>query len=315
MSVPFRDCPWTLGRTLGLVALLAMTPALLFALGFVHFEIYPGISPVPPAAELGLALERVDAVGPQGEHVAAWYLPPPRAAMAPRAPVVVILHGLCGNRAMAVTEMKYLTQLGYGVATVDQRHHGDTDALPVTFGLEEAGEVTAVVDRLVARPDVDADRIGVMGFSMGAVTALRVACVDARIRCVIADSPFVSLEEEAHHRIGLLTGPLEPYFYGPTLLLARWVIGHAPAEYEVRSWLPRLGDRPLFLTVGESDTTVSATAAPRIQAARPANTELWTVPGAGHVGARITHAAEYQRRVTAFLGRTLRARSLAGTAP
>ena len=47
------------------------------------------------------------------------------------------------------------------------------------------------LDILCARPDVDAGRIGMTGISQGGGLALIVAALDARVRAVVSEAPFL----------------------------------------------------------------------------------------------------------------------------
>ena len=56
---------------------------------------------------------------------------------------------------------------GYGVLLLDARGHGDSGGRAMDLGWFGDLDVTAAVDHLAARDDVDPDRIGAVGMSMG----------------------------------------------------------------------------------------------------------------------------------------------------
>jgi hypothetical protein len=55
--------------------------------------------------------------------------------------------------------------------------------------------VKAVVDHAISRPDVDGERLALIGYSLGGNLAPRAAAFDPRIRACIADSPVVNVGE------------------------------------------------------------------------------------------------------------------------
>lgn len=61
-------------------------------------------------------------------------------------------------------------------------------------GIEEQKDVVAAIDWLGAQPEVDAGRIGLMGYSFGALVASPVACNDVRVKAMALVSP--PLEDE-----------------------------------------------------------------------------------------------------------------------
>jgi len=72
---------------------------------------------------------------------------------------------------------------------------GQMDSLRFAPGLcfqpDYERPVSALLDQLLQRPEVDADRVGLCGFSIGGYFAPRGAAYDSRIRALIANSPVV----------------------------------------------------------------------------------------------------------------------------
>jgi dipeptidyl aminopeptidase/acylaminoacyl peptidase len=60
----------------------------------------------------------------------------------------------------------------------------------VTLGALEQKDVVSVVNFATVRSDVDANRIGILGISMGGASAILAAAKDKRIRAVVHDSGF-----------------------------------------------------------------------------------------------------------------------------
>jgi len=91
-------------------------------------------------------------------------------------PAVVLLH-TCGGLRPHVTQdwPDYLTDLGYAVLTVDSfGPRGVSSCTKLKFGkVFQAEDAFGALEYLVTLPSIDAARIGVMGFSTGAIAINR----------------------------------------------------------------------------------------------------------------------------------------------
>src|SRR3546814_12493373 len=88
------------------------------------------------------------------------------------------------------------------------------------FGWYGEQDIRAAVDLLTARDDVDPDRIGVVGLSMGGEEAIGAAGDDARIRAVVAEGATGRTAEdkawlaEEYGVAGVIQGFLDALTYG-----------------------------------------------------------------------------------------------------
>lgn len=140
-----------------------------------------------------------------GVPISSWFIPAP--GKSPR-PAVVIVHGLGWNRLGTAARdvmvrlagsspvellrpARALHGAGYHLLMFDLRNHGHSGSSPtVTFGQDEAHDVLAAVDYLHGREDVDANHIGVLGYSMGANAALFACAKTHDIKAAIAVQPL-----------------------------------------------------------------------------------------------------------------------------
>src|SRR5690606_16506366 len=96
-----------------------------------------------------LAVETAD-----GVRLAAWYVPSTNRA------AVVLLHGAGSTRSNVLRHAAVLADNGYGVLLLDARGHGESEGRAMDFGWWGDADVTAAVEALAGRADVDPDRIG-----------------------------------------------------------------------------------------------------------------------------------------------------------
>ncbi|MEM9952559.1 MAG: alpha/beta fold hydrolase [Chloroflexota bacterium] len=120
--------------------------------------------------------------------IRGWYVPPTRDDGA----TIMFLHGHTGNRLDLMSEALEFYIRGYGIALFDFRGRGQSDDAPVTMGVNEVLDAGIVLDYLMEQPDVNPERIGVYGFSMGAATAIMLAAERSDIRVVVANASYTS---------------------------------------------------------------------------------------------------------------------------
>ena len=87
---------------------------------------------------------------------------------------------------------------GYRAVLVDLRGRGRSTGKYMTFGLQEAKDLSQVIDAL-AEKGLLAGGLGVYGISYGATTSIHLAAVDRRVRAVVAVEPFSTAREEVPH--------------------------------------------------------------------------------------------------------------------
>ena len=235
---------------------------------------------------VGIAVwENVEFLTRDGLMLRGWFVPP--ALDAPiNAPVdtggasVVCAHGTGAHRGVLLPQAALLHRAGYGVLLFDFRAHGVSDGRVSSFGFHEIHDLHASVAYLRSRADVDAARIAVLGHSMGGATALRAAARGLGVRALVVISAVSSLRDN------LLRG-VQRYTRYPALgsLIVRLAENQARARVaRLRPVddLQRLGSLPVLLVYGERDRFVPLENGQSLYAARPQDTTLLLVPGAGH---------------------------------
>ena len=110
---------------------------------------------------------------------------------AERPPLVVLLPGADSTKEELNGQAEHLLRRGLAAFPFDGPGHG-----LVSFRLklrpDEEVAVSAVLDHLLTRGDVDAQRVGVLGISYGGLFAIRAAAVDARVKAAVSMSSWYS---------------------------------------------------------------------------------------------------------------------------
>ncbi|MGA2254020.1 MAG: alpha/beta fold hydrolase, partial [Thermoguttaceae bacterium] len=111
---------------------------------------------------------------------------------------ILMLHGVLDRSAVMLPAARGLANAGYRVVLVDLRGRGRSSGKYMTFGLQEAKDLSQVIDA-VERRGLLAGRLGVYGISYGATTSIHLAAADRRVRAVVAVEPFSTAREEVPH--------------------------------------------------------------------------------------------------------------------
>jgi pimeloyl-ACP methyl ester carboxylesterase len=247
----------------------------------------------PTAIELG-----DDLVTSDGVRLAGWYVPV--VGGTPDGPTLVIAHGWTGNKSGGLDVLRLINDR-YNAVLFDFRNHGQSQDSQTTQGINEQRDLTAVIDWLTEHKGPD--QIALWGQSMGGHTAVNVAADDERVDAIVLDSLHPRLIVPYARRAEAMGYP-----FGRVVAFAGMVGGMVRTGVNVWSAEPidaidDLGDRPVLLVHGTSDSTIPLDKARLLlEAARAAGVaaRLETC-GAGHAEPAWRCAGEYRGWLALFL--------------
>lgn len=220
--------------------------------------------------------ERVE-IPYEGHTLEALFYPARRPA-GERAPVVYNYAGADGIliRGQEGEALQYVRR-GMAFIDVDGPGHGGSLRLKKLYAPPDSERVArAVIDYLVTRPDVDPERIGIHGSSMGGYAAPRCATGEKRIRAVAVWSGAFNLAEDIFD------------YYPPIRERLRWLIGAtdlADAQRKIREFTlegrARQIECPMLIGYSHDDRIMNPRGALRLyQEATNSPREL--LDGVGH---------------------------------
>jgi uncharacterized protein len=240
---------------------------------------------------LGRAHEDVTLKTSDGLRLQGWYVPSRNRA------AVLVFPGRSGNKQH---HARNLIGHGYGVLLVDNRGQGESEGDPNAFGWDDETDVNAALDFLRDRTDVDANRIGGLGLSVGGETLLETAAHTDRLRAVISEGAGARTWREDHETPNPIRWYGLPYFVMASASTA--LFSNTVPPDSLKDLVKDISPRPVFLIHAKGETLNGVYYR---SAGEPDNWEIWEVPGAKHVGGLEAQPEEYERRVTAFFDRAL----------
>ncbi len=233
-----------------------------------------------------------------GLTLRGWYVPTPK-----KRHLVVLVHGMWSSWPEMAALGRDLHQYGYDVLLFDLRGHGDSDPSRLFMGRRERGDIRAVLSWASASGFTH-DRIGWLGYSMGASTLLMEAAQNPEIQVAVLDSPYGSLPELFETQLPKHSH-LPSWFNPGILTAARFAFGVRTDDLiplrSARKW----GKRPLLLIHGEADSTVPVSQAKRLAQVVGSSCEAVTLPGVEHVQAYEADPERYVAAVDSFFTRHL----------
>jgi hypothetical protein len=275
-------------RTLLVVAAVLATffvaQPVLFAYAVTHIQ----RAEVPKDA-LGVPHEDVSFTTSDGLRLQGWYIPSRNGA------AVVDFPGRLGTQAHA----RILARHGYGVLLFDRRGEGRSEGGGNLLGWGGDKDIIAAVDWLKKRPDVDPQRIGGIGFSVGGELMLEAAAKDPDLAAVVSDGAGARQLLESKKALPSQTfWPMSPGF--ALLNASVGVFSDTAPPATLTDLVPRIAPRPLLFIWAPDGGNETEVLTPEYHRVAGPNASLWAIPHAKHIKGIEAQPRAYERRVVAF---------------
>ena len=254
-------------------------------------------------ATLGLSYENISfASEGDGTPLKGWWIP----AAKPNKMTVIVAHGYKNNRLQEnVPVMPLVAKLsskGYHFLMFDFRNSGESGGELTTVGQFEQLDLLAAIRYAKERRS---DKIVLLGYSMGASTALLAASQSPDVAAVIADSPFRSLEAYLEENLSYWSG-LPRYPFTPIIMtVIPYFIGADASEVEPQAALDRIYPRPILFIHGTGDRAIPYENSVIMLDKHPDQFKLWITQDSGHVRSYTMYPTEYEEKVSTFLTQVL----------
>lgn len=245
-------------------------------------------------ADYGLPYEDVEVTSSDGLRLVGWFVPSQNGA------VIIMQHGYKSTRKELLNEAEMMYRHGYGILLTTVRAHDHSEGEMITFGMNEVKDMDAWYQYLIARDDVDLNRIGILGNSYGGMLAIQYASENENIKAVVADCAFSSMNDTVSTSVEFFTD-LPAFPFAPLIVFwAEQETGFKLEDIDTTQWIAKISPRPVFLMQGGADVVISADSGQRLLDAAGEPKELWFEPSLGHVDFDTEMPEEYEKRVAEF---------------
>lgn len=217
------------------------------------------------------------------------------------APLEILFHGYrscafrdcSGGHALS-------RKMGFNSLVVDQRAHGESDGVTISFGIREHRDCLCWIEYATQRFGADTPFI-LSGLSMGAATVLMATGLELpeNVACVMADSPYSApsaiIEKvcaDMHYPVALCR---------PFIHLGAWLFGGFRLNACTAKDAVTHSKVPILLIHGEDDRLVPFSMSIEIAACSASRVVVSTFPGAGHGLSYMRDPIRYEKVVYDFL--------------
>jgi dipeptidyl aminopeptidase/acylaminoacyl peptidase len=234
----------------------------------------------------------------------AWCLWLPDEAIAPHrgdaVPAVIILHGAGSRKENHADFARAATAYGIAALTFDNRGHGETEG---DLGASVIDDLGALAGMVADRPEIDGDRIGVRGSSMGGLMALHLGASSPSVHAVVAICPAAEwMIAKDVQRVADGKPPPEGSALNEMRIDAASLLEWLDSN-DVERAVGRLGSKPLMLVHARGDEVVPPSNSERLYELADEPKRLLMLEGGDHRSAQ--HDAEVQGETLTWLSRAL----------
>lgn len=236
-------------------------------------------------SDLGFEYEDVSFNTVDNLLLKGWYLPSSNGA------VIILAHGIAGNRVSQLPQAQVLVNAGYGVILFDARAHGESQGDTITL---DGRDVLAVVDYLQAQPGIE--HIGAFGVSLGAMVVIQAAADSPAIEATMVEGPgFTSPDDFAS------IASLDDLLWRPFDLV--WLEGlkreGVHTGQPTTDALGAISPRSVMLVSG-AGSRFERRAMRHYHSTAGSHVSLWEIPEAQHAGGWGAKPTEYVEKLVAF---------------
>jgi MYXO-CTERM domain-containing protein len=284
---------WRYGRRLLLatgVAFAAM--AFLFPVAISYVVTHASRAHVAEA-DLGATYENVAFTTSDGLTLKGWYIPSRNGASVISFP----------GRASSQKRAKILARHGYGVLLFDRRGEGESEGDPNLFGWQGERDIHAAIAFLQQRSDVDPDRIGGIGLSVGGEMMIEAAAESTALKAIVSEG---ASSRSVRDEVANPGGRWQELIGNGVSTAATAIFSNNLPPDSLKSLAPKIAPRFVFFVYGERGQPAEQPANDAFYAAAGSPKAIWRVSGSGHIGGIDAQPKEYERRVVAFFDRALR---------
>ncbi|MFC1785339.1 alpha/beta hydrolase [Candidatus Neomarinimicrobiota bacterium] len=249
----------------------------------------------------GFNFEEISIPTKNNKNLYGWWIPAENPNNENK-PTIILIHGWSRNVDRMMSYIKQLHPAGYNLLAFDSRCHGKSDDDNYSSMVKFMEDIRSAINYLEDHLNVDRERIGVLGLSIGGAASIYAASLDNRIKSVVTVGAFshpkkVMAIEFKKHKI-----PYFPFVWF-VFKYMEFRIGLkfndiAPCNNIAKS------KANIFLIHGIDDLTVPIEQVDELyQSSNLDKVKLWKIKGKGH--SDCNHHPDFWVKVLDFYNSTL----------
>ena len=268
-------------------------------------EILATMAPIYPkkdeylANRLGIPFEEVSFQTVDGISLQGWFFPSVHAD----SPAILYAPATSKDQRSGISLVDPLHQAGYHVLLFSYRGHGNSEGsrFGFTYGAQESKDIDAAVSFLSETNGIE--KIGVIGHSAGAASAILSAARNPKIGALAAVAPFPSVEEIWYaNRPKILPEGL----FELTLRFAEFRKQFSRNQVRPQDVISQISPRPVLLIHGSNDRRITQKQAFDLYQSANQPKCMWLVEGANHGEVRSPLLEAEIQNVISFFNQSLK---------
>jgi dipeptidyl aminopeptidase/acylaminoacyl peptidase len=219
------------------------------------------------------------------------------------SPAIIYAPATANDQRSGISLVTPLHQAGYHVLLFSYRGHGRSEGnrFNFSYGARESKDIDAAAAFLLEGKGIK--KIGVIGHSVGAASAIISAARNSRISAVVAAAPFPSVEE--------LWNTSRPFFFPKSLFGLTFELAEQRKQFsrnEVRpiDVIDRISPRPVLIIHGSEDQRITNEQSIDLFDAANEPKCMWLVEGASHSEVRSPLLDNHIQDIISFFDQAMR---------
>lgn len=272
-----------------IVALLTVVP---FALGVIFIRVLTtsacsgGVDP----GTFNMPFEEVSFLSSEFNiPINAYFIPGDNGV------TIIVPPSYTSGRGNLMHEIAVLHKNGYSALAYESR---SCMGQHISLGYAEITEVGDAITYLSTRPDIDMEKLGIHGFSVGGAIATMAGGRYPELKAVSAEGGYHDFSEQLSDNVEAQWPGLGILYEWGAHVGYRLTTGYDLGVLSPIGAIEKIAPRPILLIYGTAEPSLPGA---RLQlSASKGNVELWEVPGATHGTYQYDAPAEYERRLVGF---------------
>ena len=252
-------------------------------------------------AKYGFELEEITIPTKNNKNLYGWWVSADNQK-GDNKPTIILIHGWSRNVDRVMSFIKKLHPAGYSLLAFDSRCHGKSDDDKFSSMVKFTEDIISAIDYAETLPNVDKNRFGLLGLSIGGSASINAASMDKRIKTVVTVGAFSHPKKLFGLEFKKRKVPRFPF---------AWIIFKYMEFYfgaKLNDIAPSkniaISDASIFLVHGIDDATVPIEQADELyKAGNPNKVKLWKIEGKGHFDCN--HHPEFWEKVLIFFKTSL----------